>query len=142
MRKLLLLSFLFFSSLLSLHASGTYSGIYFTDYEEEASLYLCNYYSKQTFKDLGFGNTDANAIVNNRVNLYTSITDIDNLSSIGSADLDKIKKESHLIDWNIYTDDFGLTLTQTNFLYGLTGLLIGFTFLFASVYVLISEEYK
>ncbi|WP_373002617.1 hypothetical protein [Sulfurimonas sp.] len=142
MRKLFLLSFLFFSSLVSLQASGTYSGIYFTDYEEQASLYFCNYYSEKDFLDIGLSNTDITSLVNNRINLFISITEIDNLSAIDSLDLDKIKKQSHLIDWNVYSDDFGMTLHQTNFLYGLTGVLIGFVFLFGFIQIIISEEHK
>lgn len=137
MKKLLLISFLFFSSL---QAEGTYSGVYFSDYEEAASLYLCNYYPKQTFKDIGLGNTVANTIINNRIPLYTSISQIDNLTGIGSTYLSRIVRQSHLIEWNLYTDDFGLTLHQTNFLYGLTGLLLGFVFLLGFVLIIVQKD--
>ncbi len=136
MKKILVLTLLFFNSL---SADSTYSGIKFTSYEIQASLYLCNYYPKQTFKDLGFSGTDAKKIVNNRRTLYTSISQIDLLSGIGSSDLDKIKKQSHLIEWNLYTNHLGMTLHQTNFLYGLSGVLIGFMFMFGFIQVIITR---
>jgi len=141
MKKLLLItSFLFLSTLMN--ASVTIQGIYFNDYEEKASLYLCNYYPLQAFIDLGLSNIQSERIIDNRVNIYTSLADMQNINSLDSYDLDRIKKQSHLIDWNVYTDDFGMTLHQTNFLYGLTGALIGFTFLFGFIQIIISEEFK
>ena len=114
-----------------LFGSGTYSKIYFTDYEENATVYLANYYSYQSFKNLRISATTSKNLVNDRKSsLYKTVSDIDAVSGISGTQLHYLKQQSHLIDWNIYTDDFGMTLHQTNFIYALVGSLIGFTFLF------------
>ncbi|WP_457744958.1 hypothetical protein [Sulfurimonas sp.] len=137
LKKLVLV--LFFMGVFS-HAEGTYSGIYFTDYEENATLYFCNYYNYIDINDVVRNSNAANNIVNGRVDgLYSSISDIDSLGYVTANRLHRLKQESHLIDWNIYTDDFGMTLQQTNFIYALVGSLIGFTFLFFFIYILISR---
>jgi len=114
-----------------LFGSGTYSGIYFTDYEENATLYLCNYYNYIDIYNTTRNRTASNNIVDTRVDgLYTSIQQIDDLGYVTANRLHRLKQQSHLIDWNVFTDDFGMTLHQTNFIYALVGSLIGFTFLF------------
>jgi len=138
MKKLLLLSLLFLSSLLSLNASGTYSGVSFTDYEENATIYFVNYYSYQNLKGVLNSSSTSNKILSHRKDdLFTSIPEIDDISGVNTQRLHNLKQQGHLIDWNVYTDDFGLTLHQTNFLYGLTGVLIGFVFLFGFIQILI-----
>jgi len=134
-KKFLLILFLFLSTS---KADGTYSGIYFTTYEENATVYLCNYYSYGYLKDIVNNSTTANNIVNGRVDsLYTSVSDIDAISGVSKNRLHRLKQASHLIDWNKYSDDFGMTLHETNFIYALVAVLIGFVFLFFSVYVLV-----
>ena len=139
MKKILIMSFLFLSFL---RAEGTYSDVYFTDVEENATIYLCNYYSYSDFRNIRIDEDTATNIVNTRIDgLYESVEDIDDVDGIETNQLHYLKQKSHLIDWNVYTDDFGLTLHQTNFLFGLSGLLIGFIFLFGFIQVVISEEY-
>ena len=76
--KKVLLIFLFLST--SSYADGTYSGVYFTDYEENATLYLCNYYSYSDLKDILNNSSAANNLVNGRVSsLYSSISDVDSI---------------------------------------------------------------
>jgi hypothetical protein len=134
--KKLVLIYIFFYA--TAHAAGTYSGIYFDDYEEKATLYYCNYYSYTDFYNVLKNSSASKNIVNNRVNgLYTSIKDIDNLGYVTANRLHRLKQQSHLIDWNKYTDEFGMTLHQTNFIYALVGTLIGFTFLFFFIYIII-----
>ena len=126
---LLLSSFLF---------GGTYSGVTFTSYEENATLYLVNYYDYTSLNNIINNSTTTNNILNARLSSsYTNIADLDNTSGISKIKLNDLRLYSHLIDWSNYTNDLGLTLHQTNFLYGLTGLLIGFTMLISFVLVVI-----
>lgn len=135
MKKIFLTSFLFIKLL---HGAGTYDNVPFSDYEEQAGLYYCNYGDYQSFVELGISTTDSTQIVNGRQTLYTSLTQVAALSGIVNTDMYRIRQHSHLIDWNIYTDDFGMTLHQTNFIYALTGVLVGFVFLAAFVFMIIS----
>lgn len=130
MKKFIFLSFLVYSSLFG---SGTYNGVFFTDYEENATIYLCNYYPFSHFLNLNLSSTEALNIVNNRP--YTTMTEISNLVTT----VDYLRADSHLVDWNTYTDQYGMTLTQTNFSYALMGNLIGFTFLFFFIFVIIKR---
>jgi len=135
LKKLVLIYILFYGAA---HASGTYSGIYFDDYEEKATLYLCNYYSYSYLNDVINNSTTSRNLINGRIEtLYSTVSDIDDISGVGSKTLHYLKQESHLIDWNTYTDEFGMTLHQTNFMYALVGTLIGFTFLFFFIYIVI-----
>ena len=124
----------------SLFASGTYSGIHFTDYEENATIYLANYYSYAHFKDLRISATTSKNLVNDRKeNLYTSIPDIDNVRGISGTQLSYLKQDSHLIDWNIFTTDWGLTLHEQNFIYALLGTILGSIFLFFFIYSIVRK---
>ncbi|MBV5334551.1 MAG: hypothetical protein JZU49_01950 [Sulfuricurvum sp.] len=111
-------------------SAGTYDGYVFNDYEENGSLYFCNYYDYQSFVYLGLSTADATAIINMRP--ITSLLTVANNVNITGTDMARIRAKSHIIDWNIYTDNLGMTLTQTNFLYALSGLLFGFVFLLVS----------
>jgi hypothetical protein len=134
-KKALIIFFLFHSSL---HASGTYSGIKFTDYEENATVYLANYYSYQTFKNLRITSTTSKNLINDRKKqLYKTVSDIDKVSGISGTQLSYLRQESHLIDWNKYTDDFGMSLHQTNFVYAILGALIGSIWLFFFIYMIV-----
>ena len=136
-KKAVLLFFLFHSSLF---ASGTYSGIYFTDYEENATIYLANYYSYAYFKNLRISATTSKNLVNDRKkNLYTSIPDIDNVRGISGTQLSYLKQDSHLIDWNKFTTDWGLTLHEQNFIYALLGTILGSIFLFFFIYSIVRK---
>jgi hypothetical protein len=64
--KLLLTTSLLFS--LS-SASGTYDGVYFTDYEENASLHFTNYYPYSDFLNLGITSQDSSKIITSRPSL-------------------------------------------------------------------------
>lgn len=109
------------------YSAGTYDTYYFTDYEENASLYFLNYYDNQDFVNIGLTTADASAI--QLLRPITSLSVFASNANFTGTDLLKIRCKSHIIDWNIYTDALGLTLTQTNFLFGLSGVLFGFTFL-------------
>ena len=129
-RFLLLIAFAFSLS----NASGTYGGFLFNDYEENASLYLVNYYPKQHFVDIGFSTTYAQNLIAYRP--YSSLSQLGGLGGYQAAYFGYLRSDSHLIDWNVYTDQFGMTLHQTNFLYGLTGLLVGFGFMIGFIIVI------
>ncbi len=135
-KALLIFLFLFTSS----YAEGDYSGVHFTDYEENATVYLCNYYSQGYLKDILQNNNTAKNIVDGRFNSrYTSVSDIDKVNGVNKYRLARLRDASHLIDWNSYTDDFGMTLHQTNFIYALTGALIGFGFFFFSILIIVTR---
>ena len=134
-KKFLLVYFLFYSTA---HAEGTYSGIYFTSYEENATIYLANYYPYAHFKDLRITSTTSKNLVNGRKhNLYSSIDDIDSVSGISGTQLAYLRQDSHLIDWNNYTTDWGMTLHEQNFIYALLGTMIGFVFMFFFILTII-----
>jgi hypothetical protein len=133
--KFLFLNCLFYSFL---NASTTESGIYFNNYEENATIYLCNYYPYSHFKELRITATTSKNIVNGRKhNLYTSIHDINNISGISATQLSYLKSDSHLIDWSDFSTDWGMTVHQKNFIYGIAGSLIGFVFLFFFIQIII-----
>lgn len=121
--KLLLTIFILFS--LS-NASVTVQGVYFDDYEQNASNHLLTYYPQITFHEMGLDSSAQLSILACRNNSTPGLSCVG--SSLSSADLLRIREQSHLIDWNVYTDQFGMTLHQTNFLYGLAGLFVGFGF--------------
>lgn len=108
------------------NASITLNGVTFDDYEQNASTYLVQYYPYQDFLNIGLSSSSSSYILACRDNGTPSLTCVSN--ALNSSDLLRIREKSHLIDWNVYTDEFGMTLHQTNFLYGLTGLLVGFGF--------------
>jgi len=130
LKKLVLLYFLFSSIA---HADW-HGNIEFTDYEENATLYLVNYYPYQHFKDIYLGSTDSKAIIKNRP--FGDLYDLEDAVSLNDNQWNYLRQDSHLIEWNKYTDDFGMTLHQTNFIYALVGALIGFTFLFFFIYAI------
>jgi len=135
--KVLLTLFLF---LISLNADEWIENVHFSDYELNASLYLCNYYSYQDFKDLRISSTTSKNLVNDRVSYdYGYMYDVADVSGVGTKQLDYIRRASHLIDWNTYTNDFGMTLHQTNFIYALLGALFGFLWISVFTYLIIRE---
>jgi len=82
--------------LISLNADTTTSGVTFTDYEEIGALYFANYADKQDLKNIGYSNTDATNVLNQRaIQLYTSIIELDNTSGIGKVDLQRIRTKAH-----------------------------------------------
>lgn len=111
--------------------AGTYDGYAFTDFEENASIYFLNYHDKVSITGLGLSSADATAIIGMRP--ITSLATVASNSNITGTDMALIRAKSHIIDWNIYTNDLGMTLTDTNFLYALSGTLFGFTFLYFSI---------
>lgn len=126
-RLLSIVSFIFSLS----NASITLKGVTFDDYEQNASTYLVQYYPYQDFLNIGLSSTSSAYVLACRDNDTPTLTCVSN--ALNSSDLMRIREKSHLIEWNVYTDEFGMTLHQTNFLYGLTGLLVGFGFYFGFI---------
>lgn len=108
------------------NASIILNGVTFDDYEQNASTYFVQYYPYQDFINIGLSSASSSYVLACRDNGTPSLSCASN--TLSSSDLLRIRENSHLIDWNVYTDEFGMTLHQTNFLYGLTGLLVGFGF--------------
>lgn len=130
MKFFLLLLFTFSLS----NAAITLKTVTFDDYEENASTHLITYYPYQDFLWMGLSTTNAGRILTCRNNLTPTLMCVSN-AGLTTADLMRIREKSHIIDWNVYTDFLGMTLPQTNFLYGLSGLLIGFIFMFAFILI-------
>lgn len=126
-RLLSIVSFIFSLS----NASITLKGVTFDDYEQNASTYLVQYYPYQDFLNIGLSSTSSAYVLACRDNDTPTLTCVSN--ALNSSDLMRIREKSHLIEWNVYTDELGMTLHQTNFLYGLTGLLVGFGFYFGFI---------
>ena len=136
-KKIIIFVFLFSTTL---HAEGDYSGVHFSDYEENATIFLCNNYSYQDLKDILISSSTAKNIVRDRIDSpYTSVSDIDSVSGVNKSRLHYLKQASHLVDWSLYSDEFGMSKHQTNFIYALSAVLIGFTFLFFSIFALITK---
>lgn len=131
MKLLILLSFLFSLS----NAAITLKTVVFDNYEENASTYLITYYPYQDFINMQLTATQAGYIMTCRNNLTPTLS-CGSTAGLTTANLMRIREKSHLIDWNVYTDQFGLTLHETNFLYGLTGLLVGFGFYFGFILII------
>lgn len=132
MKFLLLLSFIFSLS----NAAITLKTVVFNDYQENASTHLITYYPYQDFINMNISATNSGRIMTCRNNNTPTLTCVSN-AGLATADLMRIREKSHIIDWNVYTDDLGMTLPQTNFLYGLTGALIGFVFMLGFILVVI-----
>lgn len=130
MKFLILLVFVFSLS----NAAITLKNVYFDDYEQNASTHLITYYPYQDFINMAISATNTNRILTCRNNNNPTLTCVSN-AGLTTADLRRIREKSHIIDWNLYTDSLGLTLHQTNFLYGLSGLLIGFVFMLAFILI-------
>jgi len=128
------LSFLLLPLFLS---AGTYSGIEFTEVEENTTLYLVNYGSFIDINDILRDSTVTNNILDERFSLrpdgFTSISQLDNVSGVNRKKLWNLKQSSHIFDTRQYVNDLGLTFPQYHFLMALSGLLLGFLFLFSVV---------
>lgn len=127
-RLFFIVSFIFSLS----NASITLKTVVFDDYEENASTYLIKYYPYQDFINIQLSATQTGYIMTCRNNNNPTLT-CASTAGLTTANLMRIREKSHLIDWNVYTDEFGMTLHQTNFLYGLMGLLIGIGFYFGFI---------
>ena len=132
MKKIIVLFFSFFA----LHAAGKYDGVYFTDSEEALSLTFVNYYPYQDIVDLRISTTDAGTIVNNRP--YANLSTVANLSGIVTADMQRIREASHLVNPPEVVNALGLTLTDHQFLMSLMGALIGFLYSFGLIYTILN----
>ena len=112
----------------------------FTEYEKNATLFLVNFYSYKSINDIVQDDTSAINIIRNRS--YNQYIDIDVLFgdlNYNYIELNNLRLASHLIDWSSYSNDLGLNKQDTNFLYALTGVLIGFVFLFWFVSLVIKR---
>jgi len=133
MIRFLLFVSLFFS--LS-NAAITLKTVVFDNYEENASTYLVKYYPYQDFINLQLTATQVGYIMTCRNNNNPTLSCV-STAGLTTANLMRIRENSHLIDWNVYTDEFGMTLHETNFLYGLTGLLVGIGFYFGFILIFV-----
>jgi len=136
MKKLILPFFLFITLLL---AEGTYDDVYFTDIEENMTLIFVNHADYHTLYDVLKSSTEANNILTERLNNrdnggITSIQQLADIDYIGTDDLYDLKQYAYKWTADIIIDPrFGTTYPQTNFLYGLSGILIGFIVMFGFI---------
>jgi len=126
------------------NAEGTYSGVYFTDQEENMTLLLVNHASYQDLYNVIKKSTTVTNILNesyfNRDDGgITSIDQLDMIPGVGPVTLYRLKQYSY--KWTsdiIINPKFGTNYPQTNFLYALSGILIGFVFMFGVITSVIS----
>jgi hypothetical protein len=128
MTRFLLFISLFFS--LS-NAAITLKSVTFDDYEQNASTYLVKYYPYQDFIYIGLSASSSSYVLACRDNDTPTLTCVSN--ALSSSELMRIREKSHLIDWNVYTNELGMTLHQTNFIFALGGLFLGFMFFYFSI---------
>lgn len=118
------------------HASATYQGIYFDDYEVNATTYLITYYPYSTFMSLNFSSVYSQYIIDCR-NSGTPTLSCLNSKGFTSGHFNRIREQSHLIDWNIATNSLGITDRDYHFLMAFSAVLIGFVFLFFLLYTVV-----
>lgn len=139
-RKLLLTTFLLFS--LS-YAAGTYDGYYFDDTQEKYSIHFLNTALSTDITGLGLSSTDATAIRSLRP--ITSLATVASNTNITGTDMLLIREYSAAItipDQSVYSDmnlSLGMRTSDANFLYGLTGLFVGFGFMFGFLYLIVRK---
>ena len=123
----------------SLYAEGDYSDVHFTDLEENMTLLFVNHADYRTLYNVLRSSSDAKKILNERYKNrddggITSIEELDDISGISGKDLYNLKQYSY--KWTadiIINPKFGTTYPQTNFLYALSGILIGFIVMFGFI---------
>lgn len=132
-RFLLLISLLFSLS----NAAGTYDGYAYTDTEEKYAIHWLNYYPSADIVAMGLTTTDATAIIGLRP--ISSLLTVANNTNISGADMLRVREASHRITippqapFDDYNSTLGITVRDQNFLYGLTGLIVGSGFYFGFI---------
>lgn len=134
-RSLFLISF--FVSLSN--AAGTYDSYYFDDTQEKYSLHFVNTALTTELTGSGLASADATVIIGLRP--ITSLATVAANANVTGKDMLYIRERSAAIsipDQSIYSDmntSLGITNREKNFLSSLSGVLFGFTFMFASVLI-------
>lgn len=129
MIRFLLTITLFFS--LS-NAVGTYDTYYFSDTQEKYSLFFLNTSLSTDMTGIGLAVADSTAILGLRP--ITSLSTVAANANITGRDMLLIRERSASIsipDQSIYSDmntTLGITNHEANFLFGLTGLIVGMGF--------------
>lgn len=138
-RALLLLLFIFSLS----NAAGTYDTYYFDDTQEKYSLHFVNTALSTELTGSGLAFADATAIIGLRP--ITSLATVAANANVTGKDMLYIRERSAAIsipDQSIYSDmntSLGITNQQANFLYGLTGLIVGMGFMFGFLYLIVRK---
>jgi hypothetical protein len=123
--------------------------VYFSDYEQNASEFLVSYYPYSTFTSLNLSTTNAGRILTCRNNNSYPILTCASSAGLANTDLMRIREYSHLIypvDANITqpyyvcTNSLGVSDFQFNFLWALTGILIGSLFLFFFISIVTGKK--
>lgn len=137
-------SLFFISVLLSLsNAAGTYDTYYFDDTQEKYSLHFVNTALSTELTGSGLASADATAIIGLRP--ITSLATVAANANVTGKDMLYIRERSAAIsipDQSIYSDmntSLGITNQQANFLYGLTGLIVGMGFMFGFLYLIVRK---
>lgn len=138
-RSLFLLSFIFSLS----NAAGTYDTYYFDDTQEKYSLHFVNTALSTELTGSGLASADATAIIGLRP--ITSLATVAANANVTGKDMLYIRERSAAIsipDQSIYSDmntSLGITNQEANFLYGLTGLIVGMGFMFGFLYLIVRK---
>jgi hypothetical protein len=120
-------------------ASGTYDGVYFTDLEENMTLLFVNHADYRTLYYVLKSSTEANNILSERLQNrdnggITSIQQLADIYYIGTDDLYDLKQYSYKWTADLIIDPkIGTTYPQTNFLFALSGILVGFIVMFGFI---------
>jgi len=136
MKKFIFSLFFFISFLF---AEGNYSDVHFSDVEENMTLLFVNHADYNTLYGVLKSSTDVNNILNERFNNrdkggITSIKQLSDIKFISSKDLYNLKQYAYKWTVDIIIDPkLGTTYPQTNFLFGLSGILIGFIIMFGFI---------
>lgn len=132
-RLLLLITFIFSLS----NASITLQGVYFSDYEQNSSNYLLAHYPLNKFSDLNLGSTYILRIIDCRNGGYSDVLSCLNpyWTKFSYLRIKEFSVYEYPVDKNITepyyvsTNQLGMSDFQYNFLWALTGIFSGFTFL-------------
>lgn len=133
--------FLFALSFSLLNAAGTYDGYAFSDEEELYSLHFVNTSLSTEMTGIGLSAADSTAILGLRP--ITALSGVASNANITGRDMVLIRSRSYAVeipDHNTSMTEYnalGIKVFDFNFLMALTGLFVGFVFLFFLVYTTI-----
>lgn len=126
------------------YAAGTYDTYYFTDTQEKYSLHFLNTATTAELTGSPLATADASAIQGLRP--ITSLATVAANSNIAGKDMLYIREQSAKItipDQSGYSDinaSLGITIEHQNFLYGLTGLIVGMGFYFGFISLIVRAK--
>lgn len=132
-KSLILLSFLYTLS----SASATCFGVAFTDQEQNLSDYIFRYYPAQSLIDANITSAGVINVLSLRKLDKGNFAYLCTHAYTSTSDLYRVREMSHVFNWDYVVDPMGLHLPDSRFLYGLSGFMMGFLFIFGMALILI-----